>query len=63
MHTQPPIQHGSRRFTNRHIYARTIAVVIAVRVNYEIQDLANADPNSSKAKGLGWSAVSDGSCG
>src|SRR5437763_11585171 len=54
-----PIQHGSRCFTNRHVYARTIAVVVPVRVNYEIQDLARDYGNSSEAVALRWSAIRD----
>ena len=49
--------------SDRHIHTRTIAVVVSVRVNYEIQDLASADRNASQTKRLGWPTIRNRSCG
>jgi hypothetical protein len=48
---------------DRHIYTRTVTVVVPVGVNDEIQDLACVDRNARQTKSLGWPTIRNGSCG
>ena len=61
LRTQSILFVRSDSLGNCYIYTRTVAKVVLVRVNYEVQQLARADGNSSEAVGLRWRTIGDSS--